>query len=60
MNNLSIYLNAIISAIFSFILTIVVCDRSNIDDTGMKLFLAIINYIIIVSLGSYIIEKLKK
>ena len=60
MNNLSVYLNAIISAIFSFILTTVVCDRSNIDDTGMKLFLAIVNYVIIVSLGSYIIKKLEK
>ena len=57
---LTTYINAIISAIFSFILTIVVCDRFNIDDTGMKLFLAIINYIAIVSLGSYIIKKLKK
>ena len=60
MNNLSVYLNAIISAIFSFILTIIVCDRFNINDTGMKLFLAIINYVIIVSLGSYIIKKLEK
>lgn len=60
MNNLSVYLNAIISAIFSFILTIAVCDRFNIDDTDMKLFLAIVNYVIIVSLGSYIIKKLEK
>jgi len=54
------YIDAIISAILSFIITILISNRFGIYNLPLQITIAIINYFIIFKIGSYLTDKLKK
>ena len=54
------YIDAIISAILSFIITVVIIERFGIDNLLAEVLILLLNYTIIVLFGSYLINQLKK
>ena len=59
LNNFEKYTNYILATIFSFILSIFICDFLNINTFLGKFVILLINYIILYYLGKYIINKIK-
>lgn len=54
------YIDAIISAILSFIITILISNRFGIYNLPLQITIVIINYFIIFKVGSYLTDKLKR
>jgi hypothetical protein len=60
LNKFEAYIDAIISAILSFIITVAIIERFGIDNLLAEVLILLLNYTIIVLFGSYLINQLKK
>lgn len=60
LNKFETYVDAIISAILSFIITVAIIERFGIDNLLAEVLILLLNYTIIVLFGSYLINQLKK
>jgi ABC-type uncharacterized transport system permease subunit len=60
LNKFEAYIDAIISAILSFIITVAIIERFGIDNLLAEVLILLLNYTIILLFGSYLINQLKK